>query len=85
MQQVRILLLGASESGKSTVFKQMKLLQDRGGFTPEELAAFRFAVLGKCVFQMRILLSGVERLGLSLSPENQVRLNSSLVSLGTDT
>lgn len=30
-QVVKIILLGPGESGKSTVFKQMKILQDSGG------------------------------------------------------
>jgi len=33
--------LGPGESGKSTVFKQMKIIQDDGGFSPEELMGFK--------------------------------------------
>ncbi|KAH9034260.1 G-protein alpha subunit [Lactarius pseudohatsudake] len=35
-----ILFLGSGESGKSTIVKRMKLIH-QGGYTPEELAAFR--------------------------------------------
>lgn len=41
--EVKLLLLGAGESGKSTILKQMKLIHE-GGYSGPERAAFRFAV-----------------------------------------
>ncbi|KAF9897318.1 guanine nucleotide-binding protein subunit alpha, partial [Lobosporangium transversale] len=38
--EVKMLLLGAGESGKSTILKQMKLIHD-GGYSKEEREAFR--------------------------------------------
>ncbi|XP_042198494.1 guanine nucleotide-binding protein G(o) subunit alpha-like [Callorhinchus milii] len=37
---VKILLLGAAESGKSTLVKQMKIIHSHG-FSDEELASFK--------------------------------------------
>ncbi|KAI9454674.1 G-protein alpha subunit [Lactarius psammicola] len=39
-REVKLLLLGSGESGKSTIVKQMKVI-NQNGYTPEELLAFR--------------------------------------------
>ncbi|KAJ7079405.1 heterotrimeric G protein alpha subunit [Mycena belliarum] len=38
-KEYKILLLGSGESGKSTIFKQMKIIH-QDGFSPEELSAY---------------------------------------------
>jgi len=57
---VKMLLLGPGESGKSTVFKQMKIIQDKGGgFTQEECIAFKQVVHANCISQMKVLITTV--------------------------
>jgi len=57
---VKMLLLGPGESGKSTVFKQMKIIQDKGGgFSHEECIAFRQVVHANCISQMKVLITTV--------------------------
>lgn len=72
--EVKLLLLGPGESGKSTIFKQMKLIQINGGFSQEELQSYKYIVYGNCVSQMKVLTTQATKLERSLSnPENQRR------------
>ncbi|KIH68278.1 hypothetical protein ANCDUO_01386 [Ancylostoma duodenale] len=40
-RQVKILLLGSGESGKSTFIKQMNIIHGAGEFTADEVRAYR--------------------------------------------
>lgn len=65
---VKMLLLGPGESGKSTVFKQMKIIQDKGGgFTQEECLAFRQVVHANCISQMKVLITTVMNFQMGFS------------------
>jgi len=44
----KLLLLGAGESGKSTIFKQLKLIHC-GGYTVKERASFRVIIHSNCI------------------------------------
>ncbi|XP_071814963.1 guanine nucleotide-binding protein G(o) subunit alpha-like [Apostichopus japonicus] len=63
---VKILLLGAGESGKSTLVKQMKIIHS-DGFTVSELLSFKPAVLDNLVSSMRYVLSGMGQLRIPLA------------------
>jgi len=52
---VKILLLGAGESGKSTVAKQMKIIH-LDGFKDEERASFKPIIFKNIIYSMRILV-----------------------------
>ncbi|PVI02092.1 G protein alpha subunit [Periconia macrospinosa] len=54
-KQVKILLLGAGESGKSTILKQMKLIHE-GGYTDEERKIHRPVVYQNTVQSMSAIL-----------------------------
>jgi len=71
--EVKLLLLGPGESGKSTIFKQMKILQKKGGFSKEELQSYKYIVYGNCVTQMKVLVSATTKLNISISAENEQR------------
>jgi len=64
---LRLLLLGPGESGKSTIFKQMKIIQDRGGYNKEELVSYKMSIYYNCVSQMRIMLTVMESHNLPFS------------------
>jgi len=80
-REVKLLLLGPGESGKSTIFKQMKLLQINGGFTQEELHAYRYIVYGNCLTQMKILVNSAQKLGIELEDEGTKARAQTLLKL----
>lgn len=63
--EVKLLLLGAGESGKSTILKQMKLIHD-GGFTPEEKEAYKEIIFSNSVQSIHVLLEAMETLDIPL-------------------
>ena len=71
-EMIHLLLLGAGESGKSTVFKQMKVL-NQGGYTKEELKAFRPIVHRNVLDGIQILLRECEARDLVLHESNEER------------
>ncbi len=58
----KLLLLGAGDSGKSTIMKQVKLLHS-DGFTREDLLGARPAVLQNVLASMRALLEAILETG----------------------
>ncbi|SAL99838.1 hypothetical protein [Absidia glauca] len=61
--EAKLLLLGAGESGKSTLLKQIRILYT-GGFTSEERQAFREIVVKNLLHSMVTLVEAVELLNL---------------------
>ncbi|KAG8834075.1 hypothetical protein FRC18_002652 [Serendipita sp. 400] len=67
--QVKILLLGSGDSGKSTVLKQMRLIH-KVGFTPQEIESYRQLVFNNLVHGMRLILESFSVFNLDVEPEN---------------
>lgn len=63
-REIKMLLLGAGESGKSTILKQMKLIHD-GGYTPEERESFKEVIFSNTIQSMRVTLEAMESLGIA--------------------
>ncbi|XP_048467015.1 guanine nucleotide binding protein (G protein) alpha v1 [Rhincodon typus] len=75
---VKILLLGAAESGKSTLVKQMKIIHSHG-FTEEELISFKPAVLDNLLSSMKFVLQGMGILRINLAnPKNTIHAQTVL-------
>jgi len=71
--EVKLLLLGPGESGKSTIFKQMKII-GAGGYNTEELKSFKPIIHSNCITQMQVLISAMPPLNIQYeSPDNQAR------------
>lgn len=64
----KIILLGSGESGKSTFAKQMKVIHS-GGFSEEEILAYRPEVLRNVIEAMQQVLIGMKRLGITFGGE----------------
>ncbi|KAI1886475.1 hypothetical protein AGOR_G00196130 [Albula goreensis] len=75
---VKILMLGAAESGKSTLVKQMKIIHSHG-FTNQELASFKPAVLDNLLTSMKFVLHGMGILRINLANgKNKIHAHSVL-------
>jgi len=59
-KEVKLLMLGTGESGKSTLVKQFRILY-RGSFTREELLSFRPALHNNIVLSIQALIKGAEK------------------------
>lgn len=80
-KQVKMLLLGPGESGKSTVFKQMKIIQDNGGFTQDELLGFKHVIHSNCISQMRALVQAAAHLQMQFRSEQAFKCAQTLLQL----
>jgi len=71
-KEVKILLLGAGESGKSTVLKQMKLI-NTGGFTDDERRQWRVVIFNNLVQAFNIILRAMAEHDVRCELGNEVR------------
>ncbi len=54
-REIKLLLLGAGESGKSTIVKQMKIIHDNG-YSLEERELFRSVVFCNTIQSLFVIL-----------------------------
>jgi len=66
-----LVLPGPGESGKSTIFKQMKIIQLNGGYTQKELEQFRPIIYNNLISQMKVLVGAADKLAVPLKEENK--------------
>lgn len=87
--EVKLLLLGAGESGKSTVLKQMRLIHE-GGYSMGERLSFRFAIYSNILDSAQRLCEERRKRALEwtdqdLSGEEQTILNTDPMSFAQST
>ncbi|GMT07825.1 hypothetical protein PENTCL1PPCAC_29999, partial [Pristionchus entomophagus] len=68
-RQVKVLLLGAGESGKSTFIKQMVIIHGKGEFTADEVRAYRQQIYQNVISAMRVLLDARAKLKIEWEKE----------------
>ncbi|XP_035236903.1 guanine nucleotide-binding protein G(t) subunit alpha-2 [Anguilla rostrata] len=77
---VKLLLLGAGESGKSTIVKQMKILH-QGGYTKEEQLGFKSIIYGNILQSALAIVRGMEMLGIDFGSPSAVEDGQKLQNL----
>jgi len=65
-KECKILLLGAGESGKSTIVKQMKII-NQNGYNQQELESFKPTIVKNTIDSFYTLLFYVKRMGIQFS------------------
>ncbi|CAJ0643303.1 10691_t:CDS:2, partial [Entrophospora sp. SA101] len=70
--EVKLLLLGAGESGKSTILKQMKLIH-AAGFNPAEIETFRSIVFLNIMQSMKLVIEAMEYLKIPLDNSDNTK------------
>ena len=68
-RSVKLLLLGAGESGKSTFLKQMKIIHGLQ-FQPDDLSEYQAIVYQNIIRGMRVLVDAREKLGIPWENNN---------------
>eukprot|EP00124_Ichthyophonus_hoferi_P000981 Ihof_evm13s43 gene=Ihof_evmTU13s43 len=64
--EIKLLLLGAGESGKSTIVKQMKIIHENG-YSNDERQPFREVIYGNTIQSMQELIRAHKRLDIPLA------------------
>lgn len=72
-KMVKLLLLGAGESGKSTVLKQMRLIYTKEGFSKSEKEEWRIIIFQNIMDGLRLLIDAMEELGIMFHYEETSR------------
>ena len=76
-KSVKLLLLGAGESGKSTIAKQMKILH-KDGFSEEERKSFKSVVFANTVQSMVAILEAMDSLNIKFESEAMEKVGQKL-------
>jgi len=70
--EIKMLLLGAGESGKSTILKQMRLIH-HGGYNDQERESYKEIIFSNTIQSMRAILEALPILGINIQPANDGR------------
>ena len=64
-KEIKILLLGTSESGKSTIANQLKIIHKQS-FTREERIKYKYIVIGNTIQALKAMLRAMNKLNVAL-------------------
>ncbi|ORY05031.1 guanine nucleotide binding protein, alpha subunit [Basidiobolus meristosporus CBS 931.73] len=80
--EIKMLLLGAGESGKSTILKQMKLIHD-GGYTTGERESYREIIFSNTLQSMRVILVAMDKMDIQLAKSENASYVQVIMDLPT--
>lgn len=69
-REVKLLLLGAGESGKSTIVKQMKIIHETG-YSPEECEQYRRVVYSNTIQSLMAIIRAMGQLKIDFSDSSR--------------
>ncbi|KAM7534713.1 hypothetical protein Aperf_G00000112374 [Anoplocephala perfoliata] len=78
-KDVKLLLLGAGESGKSTIVKQMRIIHE-GGFTQEDNKQFKPVVYSNTIQSIAAILRAMNTLGIPYGNPKQCTEDARVVN-----
>lgn len=78
----KLLLLGAGESGKSTLAKQVKLIH-LAGFTEDEKKSYRLIINQNIITSMQTLIEGAAQFGYNLKGKSVTKAAAMLSDAST--
>lgn len=81
--EVKLLLLGAGESGKSTVVKQMRIIHENG-YSGDECRQYASVVYSNTVQSMVAILKAMGQLGIQFDDEKSAQCARDFYSLATN-
>ena len=70
--EIKLLLLGAGESGKSTIVKQMRVIHD-DGYTPGERKQYRTVIHSNTIQSLFAILNAMKKLGIDFADEDRIQ------------
>lgn len=86
-KEVKLLLLGAGESGKSTIVKQMKIIHDNG-FTEDDLLRFKPVIFSNTIMSLVTMLRAMDKLRIQFDEKARMvdaRMVYDVAQSGNDT
>ena len=80
---IKLLLLGAGESGKSTIVKQMKILHENG-YSIDERLSFRPLVFNNAILSLKEIIKAMPKLKIHLNSQDRLSDVVKLFELSDD-
>ncbi|KAI8928370.1 guanine nucleotide binding protein, alpha subunit [Entophlyctis helioformis] len=77
--EIKLLLLGAGESGKSTILKQMTLIHGNG-YTRRERESYKEIIFSNTIQSMRVVMEAMQQLGIPFSNSRSAAFQAFLES-----